>query len=444
MECPTLTNRLLILLSRQVLHSGLLKLTLQRRARPLFGWLLIAGYSSRVIRPLWGPFRRQMTFPWQEDAAEVGLEGQCHPRQRRPPARPLKPRAATEQASDRQCPPLPPFPPFPPRACARALPTSLPRNPGGGGEEEGSREKSQGSLARRADRPRWRWREALWRLPEVSTSSAPRVAAAAMAAPLASPGRRSRFEQEQDRAVRALVRSVTGLPEEELGGGRFQTALNFAWSNFRSAPATPAPGRSSAAATAPRCPSAAGLGAIERAPSPRSHRRCGGEGAPGGAGTRCWAGPPPLCCGTAVWCDPLPPARLETRRVPCGCWGVVQGRVLPYPPCRVSGSTGGRLRVPVRGLVAITLSLLNLGLLGLFCWSVKRYLSTSSFSHPKFCLLEGSKEVIIICKEQIKRTPPNRDKASGQEYCAAYMKGYQSAEDNVFDVIWACHKHGLY
>ncbi|NXV74124.1 GCP5 protein, partial [Atlantisia rogersi] len=49
----------------------------------------------------------------------------------------------------------------------------------------------------------------------------------------ASPGRRSRFEQEQDRAVRALVRSVTGLPEEELGGGPFQTALNFAWSNFR-------------------------------------------------------------------------------------------------------------------------------------------------------------------------------------------------------------------
>ncbi|KAM6416857.1 gamma-tubulin complex component 5 isoform 1-T1 [Pluvialis apricaria] len=59
-----------------------------------------------------------------------------------------------------------------------------------------------------------------------------------MAAPLASPGHRSRFEQEQDRTVRALVRSVTGLPEEEeaeeeLGGGRFQAALNFAWSNFR-------------------------------------------------------------------------------------------------------------------------------------------------------------------------------------------------------------------
>ncbi|XP_065533674.1 gamma-tubulin complex component 5 isoform X2 [Lathamus discolor] len=54
-----------------------------------------------------------------------------------------------------------------------------------------------------------------------------------MAAPLISPGHRSRFEQEQDRAVRALVRSVTGLPEEELGSDRFQAALNFAWSNFR-------------------------------------------------------------------------------------------------------------------------------------------------------------------------------------------------------------------
>ncbi|XP_062484607.1 gamma-tubulin complex component 5 isoform X2 [Pezoporus occidentalis] len=54
-----------------------------------------------------------------------------------------------------------------------------------------------------------------------------------MAAPLVSPGHRSRFEQEQDWAVRALVRSVTGLPEEELGSDRFQAALNFAWSNFR-------------------------------------------------------------------------------------------------------------------------------------------------------------------------------------------------------------------
>lgn len=56
-----------------------------------------------------------------------------------------------------------------------------------------------------------------------------------MAAPPASPGPRGRFEQEQDRAVRALVRRVTGLPEEELGGERFQAALNFAWSNLRSA-----------------------------------------------------------------------------------------------------------------------------------------------------------------------------------------------------------------
>ncbi|XP_030906841.2 gamma-tubulin complex component 5 isoform X1 [Melopsittacus undulatus] len=54
-----------------------------------------------------------------------------------------------------------------------------------------------------------------------------------MAAPLVSPGHRSRFEQEQDRAVRALVRSVTGLPEEELGSDRFQAALNFVWSNIR-------------------------------------------------------------------------------------------------------------------------------------------------------------------------------------------------------------------
>ncbi|NXD07528.1 GCP5 protein, partial [Nothocercus nigrocapillus] len=55
-----------------------------------------------------------------------------------------------------------------------------------------------------------------------------------------SPGPRSRFEREQERDVRALVRRVTGLAEDErdepeLGDseGRFQTALNFAWSNFR-------------------------------------------------------------------------------------------------------------------------------------------------------------------------------------------------------------------
>ncbi|XP_068537565.1 gamma-tubulin complex component 5 isoform X1 [Anas acuta] len=66
-----------------------------------------------------------------------------------------------------------------------------------------------------------------------------------MAAP-ASPGRRSRFEQEQERAVRALVRSITGLhggkepprdtgteQEAETELERFQTALDFAWSNFR-------------------------------------------------------------------------------------------------------------------------------------------------------------------------------------------------------------------
>uniref|UniRef100_A0A7M4ELE3 Gamma-tubulin complex component n=1 Tax=Crocodylus porosus TaxID=8502 RepID=A0A7M4ELE3_CROPO len=42
----------------------------------------------------------------------------------------------------------------------------------------------------------------------------------------------SHFEQEQARDVRALVRQVTGLGEEE-PGGRFQAALSFASSNFR-------------------------------------------------------------------------------------------------------------------------------------------------------------------------------------------------------------------
>lgn len=102
-----------------------------------------------------------------------------------------------------------------------------------------------------------------------------------MAAPLASPGHRSRFEQEQDRAVRALVRSVTGLPEEELGGGRFQTALNFAWSNFRSVP-TPL------------------------------H--------------------PPLLYASGRSSSPA--VSVSSREVPCGCWDVGRGRVLPYPPCR--------------------------------------------------------------------------------------------------------------
>lgn len=85
-----------------------------------------------------------------------------------------------------------------------------------------------------------------------------------MAAPLVSPGHRSRFEQEQDRAVRALVRSVTGLPEEELGSDRFQAALNFAWSNFRSAPAIRDPARSAAAAAAARCPLLPGLGRVQQ------------------------------------------------------------------------------------------------------------------------------------------------------------------------------------
>lgn len=162
-----------------------------------------------------------------------------------------------------------------------------------------------------------------------------------MAAPLASPGHRSRFEQEQDRAVRALVRSVTGLPEEEeeedeeeLGGGRFQAALNFAWSNFRSAPRhpPPAPGAKLGGCDGPAVPrQQRRLGASERglsAPSPAgaARRRRGKELPAGPAPAR------PLPWGTAVCCDPLSPARLAARRGPCGCGGVVQGRVLSYPP----------------------------------------------------------------------------------------------------------------
>uniref|UniRef100_A0A674IY24 Gamma-tubulin complex component n=1 Tax=Terrapene triunguis TaxID=2587831 RepID=A0A674IY24_9SAUR len=52
----------------------------------------------------------------------------------------------------------------------------------------------------------------------------------------AQPARRSPLEQEQDRDVRALIRRLTGLREAQGGevpGGRFQTALIFAWSNFR-------------------------------------------------------------------------------------------------------------------------------------------------------------------------------------------------------------------
>ncbi|XP_026506229.1 gamma-tubulin complex component 5 [Terrapene carolina triunguis] len=50
------------------------------------------------------------------------------------------------------------------------------------------------------------------------------------------PARRSPLEQEQDRDVRALIGRLTGLREAQGGevpGGRFQTALIFAWSNFR-------------------------------------------------------------------------------------------------------------------------------------------------------------------------------------------------------------------
>lgn len=45
----------------------------------------------------------------------------------------------------------------------------------------------------------------------------------------------SRFEQEQDLAVRALIQRVTGLNEQTREErGHFQAALSFAWSNFRS------------------------------------------------------------------------------------------------------------------------------------------------------------------------------------------------------------------
>ncbi|XP_030427179.1 gamma-tubulin complex component 5 isoform X2 [Gopherus evgoodei] len=50
------------------------------------------------------------------------------------------------------------------------------------------------------------------------------------------PPRWSPLEQAQDRDVRALIRRLTGLREAQGGeepGGRFQTALIFAWSNFR-------------------------------------------------------------------------------------------------------------------------------------------------------------------------------------------------------------------
>ncbi|XP_032632004.1 gamma-tubulin complex component 5 isoform X4 [Chelonoidis abingdonii] len=52
----------------------------------------------------------------------------------------------------------------------------------------------------------------------------------------AQPARWSPLEQAQDRDVRALIRRLTGLREAQGGqepGGRFQTALIFAWSNFR-------------------------------------------------------------------------------------------------------------------------------------------------------------------------------------------------------------------
>lgn len=96
---------------------------------------------------------------------------------------------------------------------------------------------AQGSLARGGGGRQWRG----FCVP-LSPPVSPPPRRRAMAAPPASPGPRSRFEQEQERAVRALVRCVTSLPEEELGGERFQAALSFAWSNFRSAGAGKGPG----------------------------------------------------------------------------------------------------------------------------------------------------------------------------------------------------------
>lgn len=195
-----------------------------------------------------------------------GGRGHRPARRRRPPARPLKPRPATEHDGDRRPPasrPARAHAPFP-------LPPEI--RGGGGGEGEGgaSREQAQGSLARSAAHPRGGAEgagEGLGVAPRrcrLPPPPPPFPAAAAMAAPLVSPGHRSRFEQEQDRAVRALVRSVTGLPEEELGGGRFQTALNFAWSNFRSAPATPSPGEKLRGCGGPAVPVGNGA-AAERA-----------------------------------------------------------------------------------------------------------------------------------------------------------------------------------
>lgn len=137
----------------------------------------------------------------------------------------------------------------------------------------------------------------------------------------------------------------------------------------------PAPGRSSAAAADPRCPSATGPRPSERAPSPPAE----------GRSPRRWAGPP-LCAGglrcgvtrLAAACSPG-----SEGRVPCGCWREAEGAVPRRT--RRAPRLGAACRAPGRGPAAVTPSRLNLGLLGLFSWSwhLKRCLSTSSFSHPK-------------------------------------------------------------
>lgn len=296
----------------------------------------------------------------------LGGRGRGHRPARRRSAPSPSPHAPSRHRTRRRSPPSR----FPPRACARALPPSPPKSLAAGGEGEGgaSREQAQGSLARSAAHPRGGAEgagEGLGVAPRrcrFPPPPPPFPAAAAMAAPLVSPGHRSRFEQEQDRAVRALVRSVTGLPEEELGGGRFQTALNFAWSNFRSAPATPSPGEKLRGCGGPAVPVGNGA-AAERAgpfapPLPPSPAE--------GRSPRRWAGPP-LCAGglrcgvtrPAVACSPG-----SEGRVPCGCWGEAEGAV-PRRTCRAP-CLGAACRAPGRGPAAVTPSRLNLGLLGLF------------------------------------------------------------------------------
>lgn len=63
----------------------------------------------------------------------------------------------------------------------------------------------------------------------------PRPAMATASSATTPPAHWSRFDQEQDIAVRDLIRQVTDLDDRSPEtSGHFQAALNFAWSNFRS------------------------------------------------------------------------------------------------------------------------------------------------------------------------------------------------------------------